>query len=656
MSTQLPPVAPEVTAEIVGALSPRLRKRLDAAVAKLADLPATRDGGTVRIALDEETALELDAPDGTVATVEAVRCGCLLAPACVHRAAVVSAAPIAEPPEPDNASLDAAPPSSGAGPDPEPPSAPTSPANPASGATTAPDGARTAAVAADRTSASSVSDRSPHAGPPHAGPPPAGSSHAGSSHAERPHAALPGPTAEQRAACAALFTAAAGALDAGRDGAGAVHQAELLRAAHTARLAGLHRPGAAAVSTVTQLRAARAGSPEHRLADLARHLRDLLHTSHRLPEATGPELAELRGTARRTYTPEGSLRLHGLFTEPVLTAGGYAGVVTWTVDATGRRYTVSDVAPGGAARAAAAGDRTVRMGDTSLTHRELSRSGLAVAGATLSPSGRLGAGAGVRAVRAGGSSWNDAPSTDLWEEPLAAQIARALAARDTTAPGRDDLLFLTVTLAGTVRESAGDCLLADCGGVAVRLTVAHDHPGLPYRDNLRLLAARPGLRLRAVARLEPASHPRARLLAVSHPTDETAHVNLGLERLQTADLPPVTPADAPSAAARAATRRPPTAPLHLLRRRLHHAVAGGRALLTPPPGTDPGTLRDHALPTAAALLENLHRTAADRTRDTFGRLRATDPELFARAWLAVAAYTDELDRALCAEAWADASA
>ncbi|WP_338320545.1 hypothetical protein [Streptomyces lonarensis] len=80
---------------------------------------------------------------------------------------------------------------------------------------------------------------------------------------------------------------------------------------------------------------------------------------------------------------------------------------------------------------------------------------------------------------------------------------------------------------------------------------------------------------------------------------------------------------------------------------------GGRALLTQPPGNDPGTLRDHALPTAAALLETLHRTAADRTRDTFGRLRATDPELFARAWLAVALYTDELDRALCAEAWTD---
>uniref|UniRef100_UPI0010317DE8 hypothetical protein n=1 Tax=Streptomyces otsuchiensis TaxID=2681388 RepID=UPI0010317DE8 len=512
MSTPLPAVDPGVTAEIVAALSPRLRKRLDGAVAKLTALPMVRERDSVRIALDDETVVELHAPGGTVTTADAVRCGCLLAPACVHRAAAVSAAPVADPPSTGT----------GTGPGPGP------------GTTTG--------------AAEPVPD-TPAA-----------------------------PTDEQTTACAALFTAAAAALDTGRDGAGAVHQADLLRAAHTARLAGLHRPAAAAVSVVTQLRAARAAAPEHRLPELADRLREVLHAAHRIPAATGPELVALRGTARRAYTPEGSLRLHGLFTEPVLTPGGYAGAVTWTADATGRRYTVNDTTPGGATRAAAAGERTVRMGDTALTHRELSRSGLAVSGGTLSASGRLGAGAGVRAVRAVGTPWNAAPLTALWEEPPADQAARALAARDNPTPGRDDLLFLTVTLLGTVREAAGDCLLAHSEGLTVRLTLAHDHPALPYRDNLRLLASRPGLRLRAIARLLPAAHPRAQLLAVSHPTQDDAHVNLGLERLRTADLPPATsPAPAPSV-----TPAPHLAgaPLHLLRRRLHQAAAGGRALLT----------------------------------------------------------------------------
>ncbi|NEA18823.1 hypothetical protein G3I29_25650, partial [Streptomyces halstedii] len=95
MSQSLPPVAPSVTAELVAALSPRLSKRLDGGVGKLAGLPVVRDGDTVRIALDDTTALELHAPGGVVRSADAIRCGCLLAPACLHRAAVASVAPIA---------------------------------------------------------------------------------------------------------------------------------------------------------------------------------------------------------------------------------------------------------------------------------------------------------------------------------------------------------------------------------------------------------------------------------------------------------------------------------------------------------------------------------------------------------------------------------
>ncbi|MFJ9866791.1 hypothetical protein [Streptomyces sp. NPDC101165] len=594
VSTALPPVAPSVTAELVAALSPRLRKRLDAGIAKLAERPVVRDGDTVRIAVDDSTDVELHAPGGAVTSAEAVRCGCLLAPDCLHRAAAASAAPIAEP----EAEPVAAPPA-----EPEPATTPN-------GASAAEPGAAVGSGAAQTGSEGPVDGTEPERATP-----------------------------EQCAAARAVHAAATAVLEAGTDGSGAVLQAELLRAAHTARLAGLPRAAATVVSVVTALRAARSADPAYRLADLVTALRDALSAAHRIPHAVGPELTELRGTVRQPYRPDGSLRLYGLFSEPVLTASGYAGAVTWTADAEGRLYQVSDVAPGGAGRAVGAADRAVRVGDTALTHRELSRAGLAVSGATVSPTGRLGAGAGVRAVRASGADWRAEPLDRLWAAPVADQVSRALS-------GGPDLLFLDVTLTGTVREAAGDSLLAECGGVPLRLTAAHDHPALPHRDNLRLLAAARGSRLRVVARLVPAPHPRAQLLATEHPTMPGIRVDAGLDRLLRADLPA-------SPAPVAAAPTPDEAPVHLLRRRVHQAASGGRLVLSFPGTTaaDVRRLSRHGLATAGDLVDELHAAAAVRSRDVFGRLLPADTDRFARAWLAAARYTDEVDRALCAAAW-----
>ncbi|NEB63938.1 hypothetical protein G3I61_30520, partial [Streptomyces diastaticus] len=110
MSPHLPPVSPAVTAQLVAALSPRLRKRLDAGVAKIGGRPVVREGDVVRVAVDDDTDLELHAPGGVVTRAEAIRCGCLLAPDCLHRAAAASAAPVADPAE---------------SPEPAPPSAPS---------------------------------------------------------------------------------------------------------------------------------------------------------------------------------------------------------------------------------------------------------------------------------------------------------------------------------------------------------------------------------------------------------------------------------------------------------------------------------------------------------------------------------------------------
>ncbi|MEV7843453.1 hypothetical protein [Streptomyces cyaneofuscatus] len=622
----LPPVAPEVTATLVEDLSPRLRKRLDAAVTKLGSRPTHRDGDTVTIAVDDDTELRLHAPGGVVATVDAITCGCLLAPACVHRAAAASAAPAADPaPEPEPAAESA------------PDAAPDPAAQPA--APTVPDSTP------PPNSTPSPGDTTPPTAPALATTPPS------------TPVTVPAPdeaTPAQREAAAALWSAGAAVLEAGVAGAGAVAQAALLRAAHTARLRQLPRGASAALSVVTLLRAARAGDPSYRTADLVTALAELLGTAHRLGTASGAELAAVRGRARRPYSPDGSLRLYGLFTEPVVTDSGHGGARTWVVTADGRLCTVGDVAPGGVGRALGVADRTVRLGDTALTHRELGRAGLAVSGATVSPDGRLGAGKGVKAVTARGAAWTEPPLAALWETPPAEQAARALRSVSRYAEpdgGGSDLLFLDIELLGAVGESGGTCLLARCdGGVPVRLAVADDDPALAHRDNLMLLATAPGTRLRIIGRLVPAPHPRLTLLACSHPTGEST-VDLGFDRLSRADLPD------PGAPVHSAPDRPggpgTESPLHLLERRVEQTVLAGRAALgmLGDVTAEARRLRRAGLPTAAGLLTALRASAARRERDLFGRLLPADTDGFAAHWLAAARYTASVAESLCAAAW-----
>ncbi|PVC93817.1 hypothetical protein [Streptomyces sp. CS147] len=636
---RLPPVAPEVTATLVESLSPRLRKRLDAAVTKLAARPVHRDGDTTTIEVDDETELRLHAPGGVVAQVEDVTCGCLLAPACVHRAAAACAAPPAdaapepaEQPTPEaagTASADADAVTGGGSVATDPPPV-TDPAT------------ATAMVPASAPHRASGTDSAPGPGPaPAPGLTP---------DAAPPETATP----DQRAAADALWAAGAAVLEAGVDGAGAVAQSALLRAAHTARLRHLPRAAGAALSVVTLLRAARAGDPSYRTAELVTALAELLGTARRVATATGTELAAVRGRVRRPYSPDGSLRLYGLFTEPVVTDSGHGGVRTWVAGADGRLFTVGDVAPGGVGRALGVADRAVRLGDTALTHRELGRAGLAVSGATVSPDGRLGAGKSVKAVTARGAAWTEPPLAALWETPPAEQAARALRSTsryaDPDGTG-SDLLFLDVELVGAVREPGGTCLLAlGEGGVPLRLTAADDDPALAHRDNLALLAAAPGTRLRIIGRLIPAAHPRLTLLACSHPTGEGT-IDLGLDRLRRADLPD------PAAPAHFAPPQPAgpgaQSPLYLLERRVEQTVPAGRAALglLGDVAAETRRIRRGGLPTAAGLLTALCASAAQRERDHFGRLLPADTDGFAAYWLAAARYSAAVSESLCSAAW-----
>ncbi|MEV7023156.1 hypothetical protein AB0O00_13505, partial [Kitasatospora sp. NPDC093558] len=280
-------------------------------------------------------------------------------------------------------------------------------------------------------------------------------------------------------------------------------------------------------------------------------------------------------------------------------------------------------------------------------------------------------------VRATGTAWTAEPAAALWAEPVAAQVRRALAAQAVpyeTRPAGSDLLFLDVTLlgptsAGPTADAPGAAprLLARCGedGPVVALRAAHDHPGLAHRGNLALLAAAPGLRLRVIGRLERAARPELRLLAIGTPeaevgagaptlalpADRAGRVNLGLERLQAADVPatsavpdsPDDPSDAPV-----------DPPAHLLTRRIEQAVTSGRNVLAPSPtttATDGARLREAGLATAADLLDALRTAATDHRRDVFGRVIPDDHRTFTTTWLAAAHYTEALATALCQAAW-----
>ncbi|MFI8263046.1 MULTISPECIES: SWIM zinc finger family protein [unclassified Streptomyces] len=641
----LPPVAPEVLAEAVENLTARLRKKLDAAIEGCAAGAVRGDDGGVTVRFGEDALVTLrPGPDGAVTAAGQATCTCLLAPRCLHRAAALGAAPLADPdrlPRPE--------------PHPEPGSGPDAVSGPGPDA----DRAGAAAGASDAVRAAEAGPAPGSGSVPEAGPAPAPG-------AEPDHGSEPAPevlTAAQHAASAALWRAAAEALAAGVTAGGAVVQAELLRAAHTARLAGLPRAEAATLRVVRGLRAARERSGGHRLADLTAAFRELLHTAALLASgAAGPALT---GTARRAYRPGGSLRVYGLCREPVLSATGYGGVVTHLLAADGSRYSVSDVRPGGLARARGAGSASVALGGAALDHAGLARGGLRIAGATVSADGRLGAGRAVQATPLRGVPWTEEPVAALFARPAAEAVAARLAERDGDPDAEEPaLLGCEVAVVGAAGE---DLLVREVreGAPLLRLRAAHPHPELPHTANLRRIAAHPGLLLRVLGRPDLDRAATLRPLAVGPvpgaqytlrlPEEWLGRADLGYDVLQGSHFPP----GAADAGAPAADEGPDVladSPLWRVRRLLESGVAGGRravaeAARTTGPAAAYGPLRRAGFTAAAELATALAAEADRRPRDPFGRLTDPSPDAYAHAWLAASTHLAAAERSLVAASW-----
>lgn len=632
--SDLPPVTAPALAETLDALPGRLRKKVDDAVTRAAAWPVSKADGQVTVAVDEGTTVTLVLTGGVVRTGADARCSCLLAPNCLHRVAVLALAPVHD-------GLDGEP-EAGAQPDPSGPCATdtglsTIGDDRASGGGSASGGQASAAGAPTTGGAEATGGQAP-----------------GDAAGAVPVVLTP----RQRDAAEGLWRAGSAVLAAGTSGSGLVLRTALLRAVHEGRANGLHRAAAAGTRVAAGLQALREAQPQFRLAELTDDLRELLTVSHGL-RAPGPSgtSVDLLGVARRGYDPQAGLRLYGLCTVPVVAESGYAGTVTYVADRDGRLWTVSDVAPGGADRAARSGDTVVALGEAGLSHRELTRAGMIVSGGTASTSGRLGAGRSVRAVRTTGAAWTEPPLRALWEQPLDEQVSRAFAALAEPVADRvagSDLVFLAVRLRGAV---TGDAVLAETAdGAAVLLTVADDHPELAYRDNLRLLGAAAGLELLVVGRPDPGRRATVEALSIGLapgtgdglrlPQSWAGHADLGYDRLHRSQL--LSGQQPPAVAGRPPTTGDPA--LQLLRRHLERVVSGGRAVHALA-DTQERRLRQARLDLGAHLLASVTAAARHRPRDVFGRITADDGDEFARAWLAAAVYEAAATQALIEASW-----
>lgn len=469
-------------------------------------------------------------------------------------------------------------------------------------------------------------------------------------------------TNAHHAAANAALAAAGAVLAAGVRSAGAGAQALLLRALHDARGAGWHRLAGGLARLVSGVKGARIAALA--AADVVADLREVLAVACgllALPLAAALP-STLLGTARRAYGLIGGLRLVGWLAEPVLTRGGYAGVVTHLVDAQGRRWTLSAVRPGALEQVHQAWEGGAGLGDLSLSQRELARGGCVVQDATASADGRLGAGAAVKAVSAPGVAWDQSPLAEQFAKPLAEQVTTAFAVLDEPGvrPAGDVLLACTGRLSGSDAQALH--LLTD-DGVRLRLEPASWDPRLAFVANLERLSAALGARVRVVGRLVvdrpgtlealaigPAIGPAddaTATMAVRLPAASVGRLLLGLEHVAGGGLP----AGAPPPPSTVERHDPWSAPA----RRLESVLAGGRATIAS--SAVAGALEREAdalvrglSPQGAVLLRGLYQACGSVT-DRWGRLVAPPAEQLARSWAALALYLDAAKRHHARACW-----
>lgn len=221
--------------------------------------------------------------------------------------------------------------------------------------------------------------------------------------AQAPGASAP-VSAAQRDTILLVLADLAKILQLGSTHLGALHRSMLARDLHRLRSAGLVTADRALTAYYQNLSA----PPKLRASAFASALVNL-HLLSRL----GPEedASALLGQARGTYREVGGLSLVPLFAAPIITASGFAGVEATFTDASGRTWSVARVRPGDAANVESAYRVEPVWRELSAPIRLLSRHRLLVSGATARADGRLGAGSKVRAsLGAESTGWESVPA------------------------------------------------------------------------------------------------------------------------------------------------------------------------------------------------------------------------------------------------------
>ena len=464
----------------------------------------------------------------------------------------------------------------------------------------------------------------------------------------------------QRNAAAGLWRTTAKVLAVGLRAAGALLQAELLRAVHECRCQGLHRLAAAGLRVMQDIRLLRQTDATFSTDDARADLTDLLRCGWAITHA-GSEIDSLWiGTARRKYAPIPNQRLTGLFTEPILTRSGFAGVVTYLVAEDGSLGTISNVRGGDESRVVEAWQTGADFGQLSTSHEKLNRTTVLVQKATRSNDGRLGGGQDCRAVIANDDGWDTPTIANQWNKPLHEQLDQCFTHEsrpETDRPAGWDLVFLR----GVILGGNGDELLFQPSAETppMRLMVAQEHTSLAYRSNIELLSRVENLPVRCIVRVDLTTPGSAAVLAIgqdplaeksacelSLPDDFRGRVSLGIEELKRGHL--TSASRTPVFAQHHFQAETITDGLESLRRWLGGLVLGGRHAL--PTGRLPELNREvrrleiQKQPAAAGLLGNLARSATASTADFEGIRFPSDPAELAETFLAASCYENAARR------------
>lgn len=401
-----------------------------------------------------------------------------------------------------------------------------------------------------------------------------------------------------------------GLLDRGLGGLTAGDRAKVLRIVAAARVQKLPLLAAHFARLHGYLGTGRLGYGESHVTQAAiSTLVEIALATHQLRHGhdTGTLSIDAVGTTRRTYSPVGTLRLRGWACEPLLTASGYSGVITYMVDERdGRIFELSSVLPGDNEQIAKAYFGDAGFSQLGLSHRDVARTGLLLTNATVSADGRLGRGNKLR-VSTRTPDTDAVPAQDWW---FGDAILRGIE-DDGQHP-----VFVFDTDEGPLRCQASPTA-ERLGGPALRT--------LASANNVQVQ-----LRLRQRHAQEPGSAPWI-LIGVAH---EDTWVFPGLDRPNTHWLG--IPKDAEPIAVPFSQIEPET----VLRRWRNSVARQGRRAVT---GTnrehlmaDATWLRSHASGHRAELLERLADAAATGSYDFDGRFRP-DPSNIPRRWAAVAA-------------------